>query len=125
MTAAMKRSSVKRPCNPAKQKAAVACQPKKKPETGDAQTYKGFIDGTNVETLEARLAKPPIASNKSGYNGVYKNSNGMWIAQITFRNKTYYLGSFTDIRDAISARKQGEKVFENFLGWYYSTHSAK
>lgn len=84
--------------------------------------YKGFIDGTNVGTIESRMTKPPIASNTSGHNGVYKNSSGTWTAQITFKNKTYYLGNFADIEDAVLARKQGEEVYEEFLSWYYSVY---
>ena len=84
--------------------------------------YKGFIDGTNVGIIEARMTNSTIASNTSGYNGVYKNANGTWTAQITFKKKTYYLGSFTDIKDAVIARKQGEEVFEDFPDWYYLTY---
>lgn len=80
---------------------------------------RGFFDGTNIGALEARMNKPPIATNTSGYNGVYKNANGMWTAQITFKRKTYYLGSYSDIQDAVSARKKGEEMYEDFLEWYY------
>ena len=54
--------------------------------------YKGFIDGTNIGKLEARINKPPIASNNSGYNGVYKNAKGLWTAQITFKKKNILSG---------------------------------
>lgn len=91
-------------------------------ELQGSRVYKGFIDGTNVAALEARMTSPPIASNTSGYNGVYKNVNGLWAAQITFKKKTYYLGSFADIQDAVLARKKGEEMFENFLDWYYATY---
>lgn len=87
--------------------------------------YKGFVDGTNIGIPEARMNKPPIASNTSGYNGVYPSANGMRTAQITFKNKTYYWGSFSDIQDAVLARKQGEEMFENFLEWYYATYPKK
>lgn len=92
----------------------------KKSDADAPETYRGFIDNTNVGILESRMKSVPIASNTSGYNGVYRNSNGTWSAQITFKNKTYYLGSFTDIRDAVSARKKGEEMYESFLEWYYS-----
>ena len=96
---------------------------KKTPNLCDNSFYKGFIEGTNIGTIEARMTKPPIASNTSGYNGVYKNANGMWTAQITFKGKTFYLGSFSDIKDAAKARKRGEELFESFIDWYYSTYS--
>lgn len=35
---------------------------------------RGFVQGTCVTMLQARLNKPPIASNTSGYNGVYMPS---------------------------------------------------
>lgn len=84
--------------------------------------YKGFLDGTNIGMLEARMTKPPIATNTSGYNGIYKNARGLWIAQITFKKKTYYLGSYSDIQDAVRARKKGEEMFEEFLDWYYNEY---
>ena len=88
--------------------------------------YKGFVDGTNIGMLEARMSKPPIASNTSGHNGVYLNSSGQWSAQITFKNKTHYLGSYENIEDAVQARGQGEEVFESFLAQYYlSCHRAE
>ena len=82
--------------------------------------YKGFIEGTNIGKLEARMNSRPIASNKSGYNGVYRNSGGLWSAQITFRGRTYYLGSYEDIQDAVKARRKGEEMYEEFLNWYYN-----
>ena len=83
--------------------------------------YKGFLEGTNIGMLEARMTKPPIATNTSGYNGVY-NARGLWRAQITFKEKTYYLGSYSDIQDAVAARKKGEAMFEEFLDWYYNEY---
>ena len=95
----------------------------KRDDQTSSSLYKGFIDGTNIGVLEARMNKPPIASNTSGYNGVYLNVNGSWSAQITFKSKTYYLGSFSDIQDAVTARKQGEVIFEDFLSRYYVSHT--
>lgn len=85
-----------------------------------------LIDGTSVTKLEAMLDREPILSNTSGYNGVYLNKrSGKWTAQITFKSKTYYLGSYTDIADAVKARKRGEEMYDDFLEWYYSEHSEK
>lgn len=85
-----------------------------------------FVDGTSVTILEARINRPPIASNTSGYTGVYKDKRAnKWTAKIGFKGKMYHLGSFDNIQDAIIARKRGEEMYENLLFWYYDeyTHS--
>lgn len=76
-------------------------------------------EGTSVTILEANK-KRTIASNTSGYTGVYRKKNtGCWIAQIGFKNKMYYLGSFEKKEDAVTARKQSEEIYEDFLERYY------
>lgn len=81
-----------------------------------------LIDGTSVTILEAGKDRL-IASNTSGHTGVYLNrKNGRWAAQITFKGKTYYLGSYDDKKDAILARKRGEELHNDFLQWYYANH---
>ena len=80
-------------------------------------------DGTALALIENR-DKGPIRSNTSGWRGVYLNrKSGMWTAQITFQGKTRYLGSFSNIRDAIQARKKGEAIFDEFLEQYYADHA--
>lgn len=91
-------------------------------DIGSNPFYKGFIEGTNIGKLEARMNRRPIASNKSGYNGVYRNTGGLWTAQITFRGRTYYLGSYEDIQEAVRARRKGEEMYEEFLDWYYNQY---
>lgn len=84
-----------------------------------------LVDGTSVTKLEAAKEKT-IASNTSGVTGVYWNKRSQkWSAQITFKGKTYYLGSFENMEDAIRTRKQGEEMYADFLEWYYTTHPAK
>lgn len=84
-----------------------------------------LVDGTSVTMIEKRK-QSPIASNTSGYNGVYLNRRtGLWSAQITFKGKTYFLGSFKDIQDAVKARRKGEEMFDDFLEWYYAQHEKK
>lgn len=78
-----------------------------------------LINGTSVTLIEA-LKKHKLSSNTSGYTGVYQNKrNGKWVAQITFQHKTYYLGQYDDIKDAVKARKKGEEMHDNFLEWYH------
>lgn len=81
-----------------------------------------LCEGTSVTILEAAKCRR-ISSNQSGYTGVYQNKkNGKWVAQITFKGKTYYLGSFDKIEDAVKARQRGKKMHDDFLEWYYLEH---
>lgn len=81
-----------------------------------------LCEGTSVTILQAMKNKR-ISSNTSGYTGVYQNKkNGKWVAQITFKNKTYYLGSYEKIEDAVKSRQRGEEMHNDFLEWYYSIH---
>ena len=81
-----------------------------------------LVDGTSVAILEAAKNRV-IASNTSGYNGVYQEKkSGKWRAQITFKGKTYYLGSYKKIEDAVSARQRAEKLYDDFLQKYYAEH---
>ncbi len=79
-----------------------------------------FVENTSVAALEARMNRPPISTNNSGYNGVHLGKSGKWVAQIGFQGKKYHLGTFDRIEDAIDARKQGEKMYDDFLSQYYS-----
>ena len=84
-----------------------------------------LMDGTSVTVLEA-IRKRTLSSNTSGHTGVYWNAkNQKWAAQITFKRKTYYLGSYEKIEDAIKARKRGEEMHDDFLDWYYQLHPGK
>lgn len=84
-----------------------------------------LVEGTSVTILET-MKNRTIKSNTSGYTGVYWQKNtGKWVAQITFKNKTYYLGSYEKIEDAVRARKRGEEMHDNFLEWYYEKHPGR
>lgn len=81
-----------------------------------------LVDGTSVTILEA-VKKKPNKANTSGYTGVYLDkTRRKWVAQITFRGKTYYLGSFDQIEDAVKARQRGEEMHDDFLRWYYEIY---
>ena len=83
-----------------------------------------LVDGTSVALLEASK-KHLLSSNTSGHTGVYQNKeNGKWVAQITFKRKTYYLGSYDKIDDAIKARQRGEEMHDAFLEWYYQQYGS-
>lgn len=55
------------------------------------------------------------ANNTSGHAGVYwDKKNGKWKAQISVGGTDTYLGSFTNLDDAIAARKAGEEKFHPY-----------
>ena len=84
-----------------------------------------LCDGTSVTTLEAGKHHR-LRSNTSGCTGVYqKKGSARWCAQITFKKKTYYLGTYENFEDAVRARKRGEEMHDDFLEWYYKTHPEK
>lgn len=69
-------------------------------------------------TAVAHLKKRKLKNNKSGYTGVYQTRNGRWSAQITFKGKTYYLGSYDKIQDAVKARQRAEEMHDDFIEYY-------
>lgn len=74
-----------------------------------------YIDGTCVELLQRKNLRK---DNTSGCTGVVPY-RGRWRAQITFKKKTYYLGVYDKLEDAIRIRKKAEeRVFGEFLEWY-------
>ena len=80
-----------------------------------------FVDGTCVEILRSALLKGTIPqNNSSGVRGVYwQKKQQRWIAQIMFKGKMIYLGSYNTIGEAAIARKRGEqKYFGEFLEEY-------
>lgn len=84
--------------------------------------YMHYIDGTCIEMLERKGLR---RNNTSGYTGVmaYK---GKWKAQITFKGKTYNLGVYAKIEEAALVRKAAEeRIFGEFLDWYYANFPAK
>lgn len=84
-------------------------------------TFKDFreianIDGTSIYSIQKRMFK----NNTSGIRGVVRNKNRKkWVAQIVFKGKNYYLGTYEKIEDAANARKEAEEnLFGNFLEWF-------
>lgn len=76
-----------------------------------------FVDNTNLSLISNNK---PFKNNKTtGIRGVYKKKNGSYIAQICFDKKIYRLGTYSDIEDAIKARKEAEeKYFRPVLDKY-------
>lgn len=72
------------------------------------QTMKCF-ENTCVRVLEDRKIN---SNNTSGYTGVsYSKSKKKWVAYIKCQTKTINLGTFKTKREAIRARKKGEKQY--------------
>ena len=70
-----------------------------------------FVDRTQ-NNMNRKIQK----NNTSGTTGVYWNKQkNKWTSQIMKYGEVYYLGSFNNIEDAISARKAGE---EKYFGEY-------
>lgn len=84
-----------------------------------ASVYKENLkltEGTSVTLLQAIKRGRLVKTNTSGYNGVYYDKRQKrWVAQITFQGKTKYLGFFELLADAVEARMQGEKIYDEFL----------
>ena len=84
-----------------------------------------LVDGTSVTILES-TRRNPISTNSSGHTGVYQNKKtGKWIAQLTFKRKTYYLGCYDALEEAVIARRRGEEMHDHFLEWYYETYLSR
>jgi hypothetical protein len=66
--------------------------------------------GRNQNAQNKSLAK----NNISGITGIsWQAKSQKWIANITVKRKRKYLGIFSDLNDAIAARKKAEQD----LGW--------
>lgn len=86
---------------------------------GTVKDHVRLIDGTSVDLIEKKGLR---RNNTSGHTGVQAKGQ-KWIAVITFKKKVYYLGSYSNINDAIHARKAAEsQLFGEFLDWYYQNY---
>lgn len=56
-----------------------------------------------------------MSSNTSGVTGVYRCKSGKWAAQITFKGKTHYLGTYDTLEEAAKARSRAEEMHAGFL----------
>jgi len=69
---------------------------------------KARIDGTNIHLINT--ARGANVTNKLGVRGV-SLKDGMYVARITFKKKTYFLGAYETIEQAKLARAQAEAQF--------------
>ena len=78
------------------------------------------VEGTYIPVLCQKTNK----RNTSGTVGVsFSKQHQKWSAAIYFKNVQYRLGMFSDINDAIKARKEAEeRLHVGFLEWYRQTN---
>ncbi len=78
-----------------------------------------YEEGTELrQSMEERIFNPKSAS---GYVGVRPHKD-KWSAHITYKGKNYYLGTFSNIDDAIKARARAkEGVIEDAVRIYAET----
>lgn len=75
------------------------------------------VEGTMIAAIDENRSLNK--NSTTGHKGVSMMANGSYRAYITFQRKQYYLGTYTDIENAISARKEAEReIYGNFLDWY-------
>lgn len=78
-----------------------------------------------IQEIGRLTVEEATKERKSGHTGVYRQAKSRkWAAQITFKGKTYYLGAYDKIEDAVKARKRGEEIHGDFLDWYRSQEDA-
>ena len=79
-----------------------------------AREKAGFVGGTQLTRIKVKTEK---SNNLSGVRGVYfDQKRGVYQARIRFQKKLYNLGTYTNLDDAVKARRQAEeKYFEGFL----------
>ena len=77
--------------------------------TDIARLSAGFVDGTQITKI---IDMKPTAANTSGVRGVYlEKRSGKWRARLRFKGKIINLGTFEQFEEAVSARKQAEKLY--------------
>lgn len=69
-----------------------------------------------------KYAKRKRSDSKTGYTGVSVTPEGKYRADITFQGNRYFLGKFDSLDEAVSARKQAEKLNDEFFAEYYLMH---
>lgn len=70
--------------------------------------------GTNLNRIKNKKVQ---SNNTSGVAGVsFHAVKGQWYARISFKGKSYSLGYYDNLEDAIAARKKAEKkLFDEFV----------
>lgn len=79
-----------------------------------ARAGAGYVEGTQLSKL--RTDDKPVDS-VTGVRGVsYDAKKQLYYARITFQGKKHYLGGYTNLEDAVKARRRAEEdYFSEFL----------
>lgn len=74
----------------------------------DDNRWTNLREVTRTENLRNRV----FSCSESGKTGVYwDKKGGKWRAQIRIDGKNKYLGSFTDLKEAVKVRESAEKLY--------------
>lgn len=93
------------------------CAKRELDEGRDFKNILTYTDDTCIEFARDIGKKRADTSPDTGVRGVVLRG-GYYRAQITFRKKRYYLGSFSRLEDAVKARKQAEEQVADFVARY-------
>jgi len=66
---------------------------------------------TIAETYPKVKLRDIAGNNTSGCLGVFWNGKDAWRAAIYVKKKQKYLGTFKELKDAITARKEAEELY--------------
>ena len=76
-----------------------------------------FVDGTCVEVLKSKKVRKNNTSGVPGVTWICRDQ--LWRATIFFKGKSYYLGGYRNLEDAVKARKEAEEdLHDNFFREY-------
>lgn len=109
---------------------STSCGCQKRKVAAERMLDKAAVDCVQSTRLTA-LNETLFKSNTSGIRGVYHvKKYDRWIAQITFKGKTYHLGYFSNIQMAITARKIAEEelwhpLLEEHIGEFQNEEERK
>lgn len=98
-----------------------SCGCLKKKHNRRLKDFQTRADGTSIDVIKSK--KLP-SSNTSGYKGVGV-ARGKYFAKIVFQQKQYYLGAYANIEDAVSARKEAERLLFDETAAYYERWEVK
>lgn len=85
------------------------CAKNKWLQKGKETNKKICVDGTSIASIMGRTNGTVNKNSTSGVNGVCRTKSGKWRAYIVLKGKQHHLGNFSELDDAIAARKRAEK----------------